>query len=87
MLHASLLPPPVLGSLLPPPATIAAQVEAQSVAGWLESIGKQRHAAAFTENFETLEELRQTASDEGIPMILEACGVRALGDKTAIRRQ
>ena len=64
----------------------AALPAAASVRGWLESIGKQRHAAAFVDNFESVDELRLAASQEGIAAVLEGCGVTTMGDKAAIRR-
>ena len=57
----------------------------QSVASWLESIGRHKYTAAFAENFKTLADLRLATSEEGIPAVLEACGVKAMGDKAAIR--
>eukprot|EP00966_Prymnesium_polylepis_P331197 7386767-Prymnesium_polylepis.2 len=53
---------------------------------WLESIGRSKYVAPFTENFETLDDLRLSAQEEGIPVVLETCGVKALGDKTALRK-
>ena len=58
----------------------------QSVATWLESIGCPEYTAAFAENFKTVAFLRLATSEEGIPAVLEACGVQAMGDKVTIRK-
>ena len=56
----------------------------ESVGTWLESIGRLKYAAAFSENFETLADLRLATRREGIPAVLEACGVKGMGDKAAL---
>ena len=56
----------------------------ESVSAWLESIGRQEYAAAFSDNFKTLADLRLATRRESIPAVLEACGVKGMGDKAAL---
>ena len=37
-------------------------------------------------NFKSLDDLVAVATEEGVPAILDECGVKGMGDKNAIRK-
>ena len=76
-----------LPPLLPPPAPEPPEPSPpQTLAAWLAELGRSQYEATFLSNFNSLAEVVVTAVEDGIPAILDECGVKGMGAKTAMRK-